>query len=82
MYFFFYGGHSTTKAGSGDHFIMEVTVTLYEGMASFTSMPYPGFEPSTFAVAVGCPIHYTSWSAFASVTVLYSEYRFSLNLFY
>ena len=69
------GGHSiqrpltTTKARSGDLFIMgapdrQVTFTPYEGTDSFTSMPYPGFEPGTLGVAVGSPIHYTSWSAF------------------
>ena len=40
-----------------------VTVTPYERTGSFTSMPYPGIEPSTFGVAVGSPMHYTSWSA-------------------
>ena len=29
---------------------------------SFASMPYPGFEPGTFGVDVGSPIHYTNWS--------------------
>ena len=68
------GGHSiqrplaTTTARSGAFFIMgapdkHVNVTPYEGTDSFTSMPYPGFEPGTLGVAVGSPIHYTSWSA-------------------
>ena len=60
---------ATTKA-SGDLFIMgapdrQVTVTPYEGTDSFTSMPYLGFEPGTLGVAVGSPIHYTSWSAYS-----------------
>ena len=74
--FFPIGGHSirrplaTTRARSGDLFFIimgasdrQVTVAPYEGTDSFISMPYLGFEPGTLGVAVGSPIHYTSWSA-------------------
>ena len=88
-------GHSirrplaTTKARSGDLFIMgapdrQATVAPYEGTDSFTSMPYPGFEPGTLGVAVGCPIHYTSWSVFHQVTVFiyYFFLLWSIHKFY
>ena len=75
LYFFSpIGGHlirrplATTRARSGDLFIMgasdiQVTAAPYEGTDSFTSIPYQGFEPGNLGVAVGSPIHYTSWSA-------------------
>ena len=59
---------TSTKAGSGDHFIMglsdrRVTVTPYEGTDTLTFMPYPGFKPRTFTVAAGSPNYNTAWSA-------------------
>ena len=59
---------ATKRARIGDLFITrardrQVTVAPYEETDSFTFMPYPGFEPGILGVAVGSPIHYTSWSA-------------------
>ena len=55
----------------------QVTVDPFEGTDSFTSMPYPGFEPGTLGVAVGSPTHYTSWSAYTLKCSL--RFRLSAN---